>query len=69
MKTDISHIPPKRQRELEYIVSVLLKEFEEDIRLATTEIEHGRLERVQHRHVCILRPTVVGRRPPVTALR
>ena len=46
MKTDLSHIPPKRQRELQYIVSVLLKEFEEDIRLATTEKRKGRIERI-----------------------
>ena len=46
MKTDLSHIPPKRQRELDYIVSVLLREFEEDIRFATTEKKKGRIERI-----------------------
>ena len=46
MNTDISHLRVKRQRELEYIVSVLLKAFEKDIQWATTDRKKGRIERI-----------------------
>jgi len=46
MKTDISHLHPKRQRELVHIVATVLKAFEEDVRLATTERNKARVERI-----------------------
>ena len=46
MKTDISHIPLKRQRELEHVVATVLKEFEEDIRGGAPQKKRARIEKI-----------------------
>ena len=44
MKTDLSHIPPKRQRELEHLVATVLKTVEDDMR---NRVPHNKVARVE----------------------
>jgi hypothetical protein len=37
MRTDIDHLPPAKQRELERVVQILFEEFDEKISLGTQD--------------------------------
>jgi predicted nucleotidyltransferase/HEPN domain-containing protein len=47
MRTDLDHLPPAKQRELERVVQILFEEFEEKIALATQDWKRkGRIQKV-----------------------
>jgi uncharacterized protein len=46
MKTDLDHLPPAKQRELEHIVQVLFEEFAEAIGQATGSRKAGRILKI-----------------------
>jgi predicted nucleotidyltransferase/HEPN domain-containing protein len=47
MRTDVDHLPPAKQRELERVVQILFEEFEEKIALATQDWKRkGRIQKI-----------------------
>ena len=47
MRTDLDHLPPAKQRELERVVQILFEEFEEKIALATQDWKRkGRIQKI-----------------------
>ncbi|WP_114954987.1 HEPN domain-containing protein [Sphingosinicella terrae] len=47
MRTDLDHLPPAKQRELERVVQILFEEFEEKIGLATQDWKRrGRIQKI-----------------------
>ena len=47
MRTDLDHLPPAKQRELERVVQILFEEFEEKIALATHDWKRkGRIQKI-----------------------
>ena len=47
MRTDLDHLPPAKQRELERVVQILFEEFEEKVALATQDWKRkGRIQKI-----------------------
>jgi predicted nucleotidyltransferase/HEPN domain-containing protein len=47
MRTDVDHLPPAKQRELERVVQIIFEEFDDALRLATHEWKkRGRIEKI-----------------------
>ena len=54
MRTDIDHLPPQKQRELERVVQLIFEEFDDAFALAKSRVEEGRAHPQGHplRELC-----------------